>query len=120
MHRRIAKFLLLLALVGNLVPVALAICASPPHACCLRKSVRHCHESQIVASEQLALRGGDCCNHDCCRAVTKVRWAHAPSQARTFYVRSVANRQNPRDPDFLDPGVLGLQLSRAPPHSSIA
>lgn len=119
MHRRIAKFLLLLALVGNLVPVALAIGASPPRACCVRK-VRHCHELPAVANEQLSLRGGDCCSHDCCRAVTKVRWAHAQRETRTFYVRSVPNGLNPRDPVFLNAGVLGLQLGRAPPHSSIA
>ena len=37
MHRLTARLLLFFALVGSLVPVALAASAAPTHACCLRK-----------------------------------------------------------------------------------
>ena len=45
MHRLTARLLLLFALVGNLVPLALAAGAAPPHACCLRKGVHRCQDS---------------------------------------------------------------------------
>src|ERR1700678_964212 len=93
MHRPIAKFLLLLALVGNLAPLALAATAAPLHACCVRKAAHHCHDSltseQISETGQLALHDTSGCNRDCCHAVTTARWAHAQSATLASFARNV-------------------------------
>jgi len=117
MHRRIAKFLLLFALVGNLVPLALAIYAPAPHACCLRKTVHSCHERTTSGSDQLVLRLGDCCNHECCRAVTTDRWAQTAPPVKNYYVWKVGSRLSSRSTSFPDTDLIGFQSSRAPPHS---
>ena len=51
MHRVIARLLLVLLLTGIIAPVALAISAAPPHACCLRKPMqgRPSHDAQFQA-----------------------------------------------------------------------
>jgi hypothetical protein len=119
MHRRIAKFLLLFAVAGNLAPLALAISAPPPHACCLRKNVHNCHGSPVAASEQLVLRSGNCCSQNCYRAVTTTRWAKAQPPVITDYVRSGGNLVNSGDPVSFSAGVRSFQSSRAPPHYAI-
>jgi hypothetical protein len=79
MHRRTAIFVLLLALIATCLPLAQALTAAPPHACCIR-AAHHCHDSALAPSDPLALRGGNCCSHDCCRAVTTAQWGHPQSQ----------------------------------------
>ena len=91
MQRWTARFLLLLALVGTFVPLALAATAAPTHACCLRKA-HHCHESAAADSEQLAIRNAACCNHDCCRAVTTPQWAQPQPGLTAVFARNVDAR----------------------------
>jgi hypothetical protein len=114
MNRRIAKLLLLLAFVGNLIPPTLAISAPPLHACCLRKTVPHCHESQADSSEQL-VRTPDCCNQQCRRAVTSVRWARSEPLAAAAFAPSVENLLNQQHPAAVDTAILDFQSARAPP-----
>jgi hypothetical protein len=64
---------------------------------------------------QLAIRSNSCCNHDCCRAVTTARWAHAeqpPSASFAQNVEAYSGRPIPVSPDT---DVSRLQLTRAPP-----
>jgi hypothetical protein len=75
MHRWTARWLLLFAIVGNLVPLAMAVAVPPPHACCIRKA-HHCHDSAASESLELAIRSGICCNNGCSRAATTAQWAH--------------------------------------------
>jgi hypothetical protein len=65
MLRLTARLLLTLMLVGVLAPVALAISAPAPHACCMRKPM-HDHGSTSAALHTLPAS----CNHDCCHALT--------------------------------------------------
>ena len=121
MQRLIARFLLLVALVGNLGPLALAATAAP-HACCIRKAVHHCHDSLASQSEpgQLVIHEASNCNHDCCRAVTTARWAQTQPPAAASFVQSIEaylGQPNPVSPTT-DP--TSLQSTRAPPHLSIA
>ena len=51
MQRLIARFLLLFALAGTFVPMAQALAAAPPHACCIRK-IHQCHGSASPESTQ--------------------------------------------------------------------
>src|SRR5258708_39730585 len=91
MQRLTAKFLLLFALVGTLVPLALAATAPPPHACCVRKTAHQCHNS-LIEADQRAVRGIGCCNHDCCRAVTTSQWAHPRGRPTATIAESVPAR----------------------------
>jgi hypothetical protein len=69
MHRLTARLLLILTLAGTFTPVAFAISAPAPHACCMRKPM---HEHGSNAELRAAAMS---CNHDCCHALTV---SHAP------------------------------------------
>lgn len=114
MQRLIARFLLLVALVGNLGPLAVAAAIAPPHACCVRKAVHHCHSVAVSESDQLIIRDAGCCNHDCCRAVTTARWAHAQPPVNVFYAQNVSRLDQP-NPVSLNIELLEFHSSRAPP-----
>ena len=73
MHRLTARLLLVLMLVGTLAPVALAISATPPHACCMRKPM-HEHGSRRFEIQNV---GGE--RHNCCPPVTTAHWAELGS-----------------------------------------
>lgn len=68
MHRLTARLLLVLLLTGVFTPVALAITAPAPHACCIRKPMLSSHDAEFQAPP-------DCCNHDCCRPLNVSQWA---------------------------------------------
>ena len=123
MHRLTARLLLCFALVGNLVPLALAATA-PAHACCVRKAAHHCHGS--LAPEQLSetgpvvVRDAGTCNHDCCRAVTTAQWAQTrPSLATRFAyeVEAYLSYSSVASPHT---GASRFQSTRAPPDFFIA
>jgi hypothetical protein len=69
MYRLTARLLLVLLLAGMFVPVALAISAPLPHACCLRKPM-HDHGS---GSREIQAVAGQ--NRNCCPPVTTAHWA---------------------------------------------
>ncbi len=73
MHRIIASSLLVLLLVGTLAPVALALSAPPPHACCVRKLL---HNGRARHLEMQAVDGG---RHNCCPPITTAHWAEIGS-----------------------------------------
>jgi hypothetical protein len=118
MHRLIAKLLLLVALAGNLAPLALAATAAP-HACCIRKAVHHCHDSLSSQSEsgQLIIRDAPNCNHDCCRAVTTARWAHAQPRADQSFVQNIEAYLGHSNPVSPTTEPTSFQSTRAPPAS---
>jgi hypothetical protein len=120
MNLRIARFLLLLTVMGNLAPAALALAAPATHACCLRKSAHPCHESATTTAEHSVLRSADCCNHDCCRGVTTARWAYAQSPVSAQHQHIAENYSLSSDPRFLLAAIRGLQLTRGPPPSPLA
>jgi hypothetical protein len=120
MHRLIARFLVLVALVGNFAPLALAAVAPPSHACCVRKAVHHCHDSAISEAEQLLIRSASCCQHDCCRAVTTAQWAHAQPRAAAGFAQNVEAHLGQSNPASLDTTRFSFQSTRAPPHLSVA
>src|SRR5215813_9139629 len=76
MQRITARLLLLIALLGTVVPIAMQAKATPQHACCLRKGPHQCHESPAAHSDEAVMRDAGCCDHNCCRAVTSSHWAH--------------------------------------------
>ena len=123
MPRLIARFLLFVAFAGNVTPLVVAATA-PPHACCVRKAVHHCHDSLpselVPESGQLLLRNPGSCNHDCCRALTTAQWAQTqPPAAATFgqHVEAYLDQSTPLSPNT---EVSRFQSTRAPPHLFLA
>lgn len=68
MQRVISSFLLIFWLAVIVAPVALAISASAPHACCLRSQHSHGAPNSFHASPA-------CCQHHCCAPLTVPHWA---------------------------------------------
>jgi hypothetical protein len=122
MHRLTAGFLLLFAVVGNFVPLTLALSseAEQAHACCVRKAAHPCHGGVIADASRLVIHDTGCCNRDCCRAVTTAQWAHPrprPSDLCGRFIRA-------RVPEFQTNPPLAeifkLQATRAPPYCYLA
>jgi hypothetical protein len=120
MHRLTARLLLLFALVGTFVPLALAVSAAPPHACCVRKAAHQCHGSTIPESDQPSVRSPGCCNHDCCRAVTTRQSAHPQQSATSIVAGNVDFRIAAAQARTPASDVFASQSTRAPPSVSIA
>ncbi len=115
MHRLTARLLLTLTLVGFLAPVALAISAPAPHACCMRKPM-HDHGSNGAEFETVPAG----CNHDCCHALTVSQFPHllpsvgsqtATSSTPLAVERTAVNRNRL---------IESSHSGRAPPQFSIA
>jgi hypothetical protein len=119
-HRLTAKLLLLFALVGNLIPLAMAAAPAAPRACC-RRMAHHCHEAAALKSGELVFRDPHCCcNGNCRRAATTAQWAHPKtrsSQACDAVVERLAG--NIRSA-FSGKQLASSYSSRAPPQLPIA
>jgi|SRR5580692_10710824 hypothetical protein len=115
MHRLTARVLLVLLLVGLFVPVALAIAAAPPHACCVRKAMhgRPSHDSEFNAPQ-------GCCQHDCCRTLTVAQWAHLNPSASTRRTPPSASLQAELRWVYFAASIKHAPSGRAPPQFSIA
>jgi len=114
MHRLVARLLLLVALVGNFAPPALALTAAPPHACCRRQAGRQCHET-LASETGLVIRDAGCCNHECCRALTSAQWAHALPKLAAFFLQTVKAPPAASQPKSPATASAEFQSSRAPP-----
>src|SRR5215469_11178571 len=113
MQRLTARLLLLLALAGMFVPVAMQALAAPPHACCLRKPVHRCHAPG--ASQDPVASDAGCCNHHCCHAVTTTQWANPEAPQNSVSALGAANYDPVLDPSAPAKEHLSLRSSRAPP-----
>jgi hypothetical protein len=119
MQRLTARFLLLVALAGYFVPLALSASAGPQHACCVRKA-HHCHDSASQETTQLVVSAKSDCNHDCCRALTTSHGAAPQSGMASFFSRTLDARSG--DSQSRKPAVqLSASKSpRAPPQIYLA
>jgi hypothetical protein len=117
MQRLTAKFLLLFALVGTIVPIATAVTA-PQHACCIRKT-HHCHESASPDSTQLAI-SSQTCDHDCCRAVSTSKWANLDLGIKTAFVQNIEPRAADSQSHSPTLELTASTSPRAPPQLSLA
>ena len=109
MHRLTARFLLVLLLAGGFGPLAVAISAPPPHACCLRKAM---HDRPSPDARFQAPLG--CCQHDCCRPLTVSQWAHVTASDASVTPAS-SSLQSERRAIRLAPSVDDAHSGRAPP-----
>jgi hypothetical protein len=115
MHRLTARLLLILLLVSIFAPLALAIAAPAPHACCMRKPMHDgsTHNSSFQAP-------ANCCNHDCCRPLTVSYWAQIRPAAKARVTPPTAALQS--EPRSI-PRIAGedpAHSGRAPPQFSNA
>src|ERR1700739_4472002 len=117
MQRCTARFLLLLALVGTFLPLALSATAPLAHACCLR-AAHHCHSTS--ESEQRIVSGIGSCGHDCCRGVTTSQTAHPKPPIAAIAHQSAAIRATEWTPTAPRGDFLSFASTRAPPKVSIA
>lgn len=120
MHRLTARFLLLLALVGTLVPVVLAATATPQHDCCLRKAAHQCHGTGGPESDQRTVRDTTCCHRDGCRAVTTSQWASLQPWAQSVIDQNVEAHVAESRTASPATKLFSSQSTRAPPQISIA
>lgn len=111
MHRLTARLLLTLMLVGVFAPVALAISAPPPHACCMRKM----HQG----SSNHTLQAAGCSSHDCCRTIAVSHFADVRPSSRLTPAVSDKLQLQPHVA-FRHTSVESNLSARAPPQFSIA
>jgi hypothetical protein len=116
MHRLIARLLLLFTLAASLAPVALAATAAPPHACCLRKGVHRCHDSQISDDGPLVLRDASCCNQQCGRAKVSSQWAQAQPRTVVFFLQATPSSLAVPQLDSPVTASTEFHSTRAPPY----
>jgi hypothetical protein len=119
MQRLTARFLLLFAIVGTFVPLAIAVATPPQHACCLRQAAHQCHGSGSE-TDQRSIRTTGCCNHDCCRAVTTSRSAHPQFSLGPPVAQAVDARIVESSVDTPSTDRFSTQSTRAPPPVSIS
>lgn len=117
MQRLIARLLLLFALVGTFVPVALAVTAAPPHACCLRKAVHQCHGSD---PDERVVRGNSCCTQSYSHAVTTPQFAHPRTSPVSISAPTVETKVPESPAETPTTNLFASQSTRAPPQVSIA
>jgi hypothetical protein len=118
MHRLTARLLLLFALLGNIVPIALAVSPTAAPKCCLRKGVHHC-QSASLAGEELSLSSNSCGSHDCCRVATPAHWAHPEARNCSVAAQSVEIYLSQMRPSGLNGEAYTSLSTRAPPEFSI-
>ena len=111
MHRLTARLLLVLLLAGIFVPVAMAISAPVPHACCMRKPMQE-HGS---GNRQLQAVGSQ--NHNCCPPVTTAHWAELGSGIDSNVRPALAYLAPASHPVLHSDYNTSLQPVRGPPAS---
>ena len=118
MRRLIASALLLFLFAGVSVPLALAVSADPPHACCLRKKP-HCHSMSPDDSTGLAFRAPSCANHSCCRALTATHWAQPRPQTQAHSIGQGEPLLTRSNSIFRTSDFIAAHAVRGPPEFSL-
>jgi hypothetical protein len=113
MNRWTARILLLLMLTGAFGPVALAISATSPHACCVRKPMRHSgHEDTFQALSHQ--------DHRCCKWLATTHWTQAPVALPTHIALGVTPFNAGIQQAFPMRHAEKSLSARAPPQFSIS
>jgi hypothetical protein len=112
-----ARFLLLFALLGTFVPLALAATAAPPHACCIRKAA-HLHQCHGADPEQRVVRSTECCNRGHHSAVTTSGLAHPQPLLTSVFAHHAATRVFDSPAELPAGKSLTTKIPRAPPQVS--
>jgi len=119
MQRLTARLLLLIALAGTFVPLALQAAGAPPRACCRRMAMHHCHAA-AVADPREPIASAPCCHHNCFRGVTTSQCAQPEPPPAGVFRPEAQNHQSDFQSEIPDFEFLSTQSARAPPPFSIA
>ena len=111
MYRLTARLLLVLLLAGTFVPVATAVAAPAPHACCMRKPM-HDHGSGTLQVQAVDSRSGNCCP-----PVTMAHWAELGSGIHSSVHPLLACLSSDLQPTRLTNQANALRPVRGPPIS---
>jgi hypothetical protein len=120
MQRLTARLLLLIALTGTFVPLALQAAAAPPHACCLRKAMHRCHEATAADRREPVAVAPGCCQHNCFRGVTTSQYAHPEAPVVGVFARDGQKHDSDFQPAIADFEFRSTQSTRAPPQFVLA
>ncbi|HKU26584.1 MAG TPA: hypothetical protein VJQ54_14000, partial [Candidatus Sulfotelmatobacter sp.] len=85
MQRLIARFLLLFAAAGVILPPALQATAAPMHLCCRRMAQHQCHSYAITNPDEAGFHGPGC-SQNCRRAMVVSHWGN-PEASRVALFR---------------------------------
>lgn len=119
MQRLTARFLLMFALIGTFVPLALTVTATPLHSCCLRKAAHQCHQP-AGESDQRSIHGAGCCTHNFCRALTASYWADPQPPLTPLFPQDEQGRVAISHNQIPASELFASQSTRAPPQLSLA
>jgi len=108
-----ARLLLMLLFTGVFVPVALAISAPAPHACCMRKPMHQPGDAEFQAPP-------GCCNHDCCRPLTVSHFAQLKPAASDIVSPRATGFLSNAEPTHLICAFDVSHAGRAPPQVSLS
>jgi len=114
MQRLIARFLLLLASAGTLLPPALQAWGGSTPLCCRRSGQHHCHTYALTDPAQTAIHAPGC-SRDCCRAMAVSQWAHPEPWGAVSALQGSALKRAEARSHSLAVGVSSAQSTRAPP-----
>jgi len=119
MQRWTARFLLLFALAGTFLPLALQGTAAPAHLCCRRSGEHHCHSYALTDPGHAFVRTAGC-NHDCCRGARTTQVAQPEATLAAALNGNISFNSSDRRPDDPDGQFVSFRSSRAPPQLSIS
>jgi len=118
MHRLTARLLLLFALAGYTLPLAIALSSDPPRACCMRKA-HHCDQLSSAETGRVFLDPCRCSDYPRRVASTNI-WAH-PEEVKSASFSPILETLVENIPFFLRAREAGnAHPSRASPQLSIA
>ncbi len=114
MRRWVAFFLFTAVVTGMIAPVAAAISAPPPHACCIRKSAHPCHGTTL-SSGGVTIGNSSCCQQPCGHAVVIPQQSCTPLAELALDKIAVSGYVSARESFPAVSGISTQQSSRAPP-----
>lgn len=117
MQRLIARFLLLFAAAGVVLPPALQATAAPNHLCCRRSAQHHCHSFAATNPGEAAFHASGC-SQNCRRAVVISHWGHPEPLRTALYKQAVAIAAPALPVRIADEPLRSALSARAPPRYS--
>ena len=116
MQRLIARFLLLFAAGGVLLPAVLQATAAPSHLCCRRMAQHQCHSYANTDPGETALRGPGC-SQNCRRALVISHWANPQPLRSSLFKQNVTIAGSVFHVEVAADPLRCSLSTRAPPYS---
>jgi hypothetical protein len=118
MQRLIARFLLMLAAAGILLPPALQAATAPAHLCCRRTEQHRCHSYAVTNPGETTVHGPGC-SQNCRRAVAVSNFADPERSSEAFLRQDAGINATIASFTAFDDPLRSSLCTRAPPQSLI-